>query len=116
MWNWNYYWWKKNFRKRICKTGYEADSPVFIHSIKYKAYTQDREYYYRPPNHLNPVKKSKVQPFQFALTNRGEDTDWAMKICKAQVLEKEKFIDEVLYFYHFDFATSETQREKITHR
>lgn len=31
----------------------------FIHSIKYDSYFEKNNIYYRPPNHLNPIKRSR---------------------------------------------------------
>jgi len=85
----------------------------FIHSLKYKEYSEDDKYYYRPPNHLNPMKREKILDFKFPYVNFGEDADWAMKICKAGVLKTEVFIDDILYYYHFDYATTETQKREV---
>jgi glycosyltransferase involved in cell wall biosynthesis len=82
----------------------------FIHSIRYKNYSEDKEYYYRPPNHLNPIKKELIQHFTFPMISFGEDTDWALKIADSGVLLKEVFIDKVLYYYNFEFNKSETNR------
>ncbi len=82
----------------------------FIHSIRYNEYSEDETYYYRPPNHLNPVKKEKIMKFKFPITNFGEDADWAMQICKAKVLEYEIYINNILYYYHFSYDTTETQK------
>jgi len=84
----------------------------FIHSIKFDSYWEDATYYYRPPNHLNPIKRSITSKFNFPLMNRGEDTDWSLNICRTGVLQKEVFVDKVLYFYRFEYATSETQRRR----
>lgn len=84
----------------------------FIHSVKFDSYWEDSNYYYRPPNHLNPIKRTITSKFDFPIINRGEDTDWSLKICKTGLLKKEIFIDKVLYFYRFEYATSATQRRR----
>ncbi|MBT6325330.1 MAG: glycosyltransferase family 2 protein, partial [Bdellovibrionales bacterium] len=64
------------------------DKP-FIHSIKYKKYSDDKKAYYRPPNHLNPIKKSIACKFAFPELSYAEDTPWAMQICNSGLLKKE---------------------------
>jgi glycosyltransferase involved in cell wall biosynthesis len=81
----------------------------FIHSSMYKSYGQDRNYYYRPPNHLNPIKRSIASRFKFPVINRGEDTDWAMQVSNSGLLKKEAFVNKVVYYYRFQYADSETQ-------
>lgn len=73
----------------------------FIHSIKYNSYFEKGGVYYRPPNHLNPIRKEIAQHFLFPSKYFGEDTDWALRICKAGVLKKECFISDPLYYYLF---------------
>lgn len=77
---------------------YEKD---FLHSIKYDKYMEDINIYYRPPNHLCPIRKDIASKYRFPSINFGEDTDWAMKMQKDSALKKEKFIDDVMYHYNF---------------
>lgn len=77
------------------------DIKEFIHSIKYNKYYEDANYYYRPPNHLNPIKRDIAIKYKFPTINFGEDTDWAMQICNSGELKKEHYIDKVLYYYNF---------------
>lgn len=72
---------------------------TFIHSIEYKGYSEEDGILRRPPNHLNVIKTSKIKKFKFKNISDGEDTDWAMQVCDANVLETEHKIDDVLYFY-----------------
>lgn len=71
----------------------------FIHSLKYKGYTQQNKVYYRPPNHLNVIKKELVKNFKFPEKNISEDFEWSMAICQAGVLKTEVEINEPLYYY-----------------
>lgn len=73
----------------------------FIHNISYTEYSEDEKAYYRPPNHLNPIKREIGHKFQFKNKNHGEDTDWAMEICKSEVLKSCYNIETVMYFYKF---------------
>jgi glycosyltransferase involved in cell wall biosynthesis len=80
----------------------------FIHSVHYKMYFEDANYYYRPPNHLNPIKKEIATQIKFPLKNFGEDYDWAMALLESGLLQTEIFIDKILYYYHFAVHSSET--------
>lgn len=75
---------------------------TFIHSIKYDTYFEKDNVYYRPPNHLNPMRRSVAHQFHFPMVNRGEDTNWAMKVCRSGLLQIEEQVDIPYYFYLFD--------------
>lgn len=74
---------------------------IFIHSIEHTTYFEKNNVYYRPPNHLNVIKSSIAKQFRFPESNFGEDTDWAMQICKSGLLKKEENINGILYYYKF---------------
>jgi hypothetical protein len=74
---------------------------IFIHSIAYKDYIKKDSVFYRPPNHLNPIKRSIAIQFQFPDKNKSEDTEWAMKIARSGLLKKEEVIDSPYYFYKY---------------
>jgi len=75
----------------------------FIHSIKYGAWFEEKGIYYRPPNHLNPIRKELAQKAKFKLINMGEDKDYSIRIKKELV--SEVFINTPIYHYrdHFGF-------------
>lgn len=73
----------------------------FIHSIECSDYTQDNFAYYRPPNHINPIRTDIMKQFKFPSVSMGEDTDWAMQIQRSGALKKEHFIDQILYRYQY---------------
>lgn len=74
----------------------------FIHSLKYKVYSERNGVFYRPPNHLNPIKSEISKRFRFQEINFAEDTKWAMQISNSGVLKKEVEINEPYYYYLFD--------------
>jgi len=82
----------------------------FIHSIKYNRYFEENEVYYRPPNHLNAIKKELIADIKFPEKNNGEDTDWAMQVMKSGRLKIEYEVNEVLYHYLFDSEKTATQK------
>jgi len=73
----------------------------FIHSIKYNRYFGKSGCFYRPPNHLNVIRKELILPYKFAEVSFGEDTDWAMRICNAGILRSQVTIQKPIYFYRY---------------
>ncbi len=73
----------------------------FIHSIKYNSYYTEDNVYYRPPNHLNCIKREHAIKMPFPEKNFGEDTDFAMALCKSGLLKTEHYIDRGLYYYKY---------------
>lgn len=81
---------------------FDGSNPtIFTHSIKHNEYSFKNGIYLRPPNHLNPIKRSIAIKFLFPEKDFGEDTDWAMQICKNGVLKTEIFIERPIYFYKY---------------
>lgn len=73
---------------------------LFVHSVQHRHYfTRDRTYF-RPPYHLNPIRRDIACRFRFADINYSEDIDWAMRLCERRALKREYFIDSVIYYYH----------------
>lgn len=77
------------------------DPRMFVHSMDYVEYATRGNVYYRPPNHLNVIKRDLVKSLRFLATNHGEDTDWAMQICRRGILKSEHKIKKTIYFYDF---------------
>ena len=71
----------------------------FIHSLKYDKYFGKGGTYFRPPNHLNAIKRELILPFKFPEISFGEDTDWAMRVCHAQILKSETEVKKPIYHY-----------------
>lgn len=63
--------------------------------------------FYRLPNHLCPVKREIALNCQFTDKNFGEDSDYAERINK--YLKNEFHIQDKLYFYMYNEATSQTK-------
>lgn len=74
----------------------------FYHTISNSVYRTSQRGYERPPNHLNPMKREIAARFEFVNKSFGEDTDWAMRICKAKVLQSEVMNDNILYYYNYN--------------
>jgi glycosyltransferase involved in cell wall biosynthesis len=73
----------------------------FYHTLANRSYKKSPRGYERPLNHLNPMRRDIVSKYAFDAINMGEDTDWAMRICRDQVIGREVWINEVLYFYDY---------------
>lgn len=71
----------------------------FVHSIRYPDYMTRGGVYLRPPYHLNPIRRSIATRYRFADVCYSEDIDWARTMASDGVLQKECFIDSVLYYY-----------------
>ena len=85
-----------------------ANPKEFIHSIDYKTYFERDNVYYRPPNHLNPIRREIAQQFSFPEKNFAEDTDWAMKIAGSGALSTMGRVDGIWYFYNWRSGVSTT--------
>lgn len=72
---------------------------IFKHSIKYDHYFEEGNVYYRPPNHLNPIKRNIALQASFTDKYYGEDTDWAMSLSKRGLINTEAVIDIPYYYY-----------------
>ncbi len=67
----------------------------FVHSIQYNRYTQLADNtYVRPPNHLNPIRRKIVVQFPFQDISHGEDTDFALRMCRRYALKTERFASQ----------------------
>jgi Glycosyl transferase family 2 len=79
------------------------DPKIFIHSSSYNnQYIEKNEVYYRPPNHLNVMKRSIAIQFAFPEQNYGEDKIWALSIAQSKLIKTEADIKEPYYFYRYD--------------
>jgi len=78
----------------------------FTHSIEHKRWWDRgsgiRTEYFRPPNHLNPMKREIAMQFPFLEVSFGEDRDWSERISASGMLKKEVKIPAVIYYYNFN--------------
>jgi glycosyltransferase involved in cell wall biosynthesis len=71
----------------------------FVYSQQYDHYFSRGGVYYRPPYTLNPIRREIAREFPFEPVNLSEDVDWAMRLARARLLQRECMIDSILYFY-----------------
>jgi hypothetical protein len=74
----------------------------FIHSLKYKKWSEDENAYYRCPNHLNPIKTSIARKVKFHDVSNQEDIKFSEKLLKQELLKTEYTHDKVQYLYYFN--------------
>jgi len=88
-------------------------SRPFIHSLKYDRWIDDHEgkVYYRPPNHLNAIKRDIAKTVGFPSVNLGEDRYFSMGI--RNLLKKEEWIDGVIYQYMCSKTFEETHNNQV---
>jgi hypothetical protein len=72
---------------------------IFIHSVRYQDYFTSGGVYFRPPYHLNPIRRDIARRYRFEDISYSEDIDWAMRLCRDRALRREVFLDQVIYFY-----------------
>ena len=70
---------------------------IFKHSIDYTHWYQEKEVYYRCPNHLNAIRRSIALKVKFPNKDKGEDRDFSLKI--QPLLRTESKIEGTIYFY-----------------
>lgn len=73
----------------------------FIHSLKYDKWFEKDNIYYRPPNHLNPMRSKISKQFKFPEINHGEDKDWSMQIHESKMLKNEVYVNDTYYIYDY---------------
>ena len=74
---------------------------TFIHELKHKEYFTKDGIHYRPPNHLNIIRTAIGKQFTFPEINHGEDTAWAMDLCRSGLLKTEGRIEKIVYYYQY---------------
>jgi len=72
----------------------------FHHSIKYKDWSEDNQYYYRCINHLNFMKLDLIKNYPFPDQSFGEDGVASYYWRDAGIFKTEMPIPEVIYNYY----------------
>lgn len=78
----------------------------FVHSIDTHAYMEDEEAFYRPPNHLNPILTGLVKRVGFPTINRGEDTEFALRM--VGLLKTQGEVQTIIYHYLYKWTDADT--------
>ena len=72
----------------------------FVHSVRYSDMFSRNHTYYRPPTHLNPIRRAIAVRYPFPDVSYSEDFYWALRMRDDRALQREEFIESVLYYYH----------------
>ena len=76
------------------------DPRPFVHSITHRVWYEEDGVYYRPPNHLNPIKREHALKVGFPDSSHGEDRVYSEGVL--QYLKNEADTGpEPLYFYDY---------------
>lgn len=88
-------------------------SRPFIHSLKYDKWVDDHEgkVYYRPPNHLNAIRRDLAVKAGFPPWNSGEDRYFSHHV--RPTLKREEWIEGVLYEYKCRKTFEETHNHQV---
>lgn len=88
-------------------------SRPFIHSLRYDRWIDDHEKkeYYRPPNHLNVVRRELALKAGFPFINSGEDRVYSSRLFP--LLNREEWIEGVLYEYKCKTTFEEAHRFQV---
>jgi len=71
-----------------------------IHSVLCPSWTEETGFYYRPPNHLNPIRRDIALKFSFKPIRYSEDHFWSMDIAASGLLKREVFLGhKPMYIY-----------------
>lgn len=81
----------------------EKGPATFIHSLAYgERWDWENGAYIRPPNHLNPMRRSIAIQFPFNEVNVGEDRQWSLAVARSKLLKTEASVDQPYYYYRYD--------------
>jgi glycosyltransferase involved in cell wall biosynthesis len=72
----------------------------WVISVRYKEWSEDKNCYYRSPNHIAPVRRDIAVQFPFLNRSNGEDADYSSKMVAAGVLKTEAFVEQCIYDYY----------------
>lgn len=61
----------------------------------------DAYLFYRPLNHLNPIRTSIVKEIGFINVSFEEDRDFSIRLDESELITDDIFIDEFMYFYQY---------------
>lgn len=72
-------------------------------------YFELADVYYRPTNHISPIKREIALEIGYKDLNCGEDYDYCMRLKDSGLLKSERLINEPIYHYRFNTKETRTQ-------
>ncbi len=88
----------------------EKMKPTY-HSIRYPEWSDDAHGYYRNTSHLNPIKREIALQVPFIGDDGPEDVSWGARV--APLVKTEEYIEDCMYYYHFNQANSIWQGKQV---
>ena len=67
---------------------------IFIHSLMCGAWTERPGWYFRPPNHLNPIRRDLIKDIRYKPVTISEDHFWTLEVAKTGRLKNELFLGQ----------------------
>lgn len=84
-------------------SGNWARDGYMVHSVLCQAWTQNGNMYYRPPNHLNPIRTDISRQVKFRNITISEDHFWSLDMAKSRRVRNEVFLGGApTYIYRSD--------------
>ena len=78
---------------------------VFEHSVDHTTWFEKRKNgrveYFRPINHLNPIKTDIARQIGYSDLKHGEDFDYSMRLSKSGLIKSSYFVPETIYYYRY---------------
>ena len=87
--------------KGLLKNIHTGRSNVFIHKCGEK-YEKRGNIYFRPVNHLNPMRTEFFREVPFPELAHGEDYAQCLELQKRELITDCAFIDKIMYHYFFN--------------
>jgi len=75
----------------------------FVHSMYFKEWVDSENFYFRYPNHLNPIKSYIVKKIRFENSNYGEDRDFSKRLLDSKLIKTEYSHDKLQYNYMYTY-------------
>jgi hypothetical protein len=85
----------------------------FYHSLKYSKWIDGTHAYYRPPNHLNPMKTEIAKKIRFPSANYHEDRDFSKRLLDSGLVKTEYNHDKIQYLYMYVSKNPENRHVEI---
>jgi len=88
----------------------------FHHSLKYKEWITGDKAYYRPPNHLNPMKTSIAKQIVYKEIWDGEDRDFSERLRDLELIKTDYNHDNIQYLYYKKWVNPIERPQSVVHR
>ena len=80
-----------------------------FYSVENKEWRDERNGYYRNPQHLTPIRRELVLQIPW-VGHYGADRDWSHRMAEAGLIQTENYVNETMYWY---YAQPDKNREGV---